>query len=99
TLLVATNPLLLYFANTGELYAYDVAFSAFLILLLVVRPARFPAVLFYLYGLAGAFRLSSVMLAAPVVLFVLWQEYQKDRSIASIAARLAAILLGVASWF
>jgi hypothetical protein len=81
TILVLTNPLFLFYTRTYEMYAYDTAFSAFLIILLLGRVGRFEMPLYFLYGLLGAFRLSSVALTLPIVLTVLAVRYflHKDK--------------------
>jgi hypothetical protein len=96
-LFVLTNPLLLYFGNCTELYAYDAAFSAFLVILLVV-PTRFEIGLYFLYGLLGSFRLSSFILTVPVVLTWLVIRYIRDRSLSRLLKDTVAIAIGMLAW-
>jgi hypothetical protein len=92
TILVITNPLFLFYTRTHEMYAYDTAFSAFLIILLLGRVGRFETPLYFLYGLLGAFRLSSVVLTLPIVLSVLAVRYFRHKDKRSLANMLAIIL-------
>ena len=97
-LLTLTNPLLLYFGNCSELYAYDAAFSAFIVILLVT-PTRFETGLYFLYGLLGSFRLSSFILTLPVVLIWLALRYVRDRSTSRLLQDSLAIAIGMLVWF
>ncbi len=97
--LVITNPVLLYFACTTGLYVYDAAFSAFLVLLLLVPPQRFKVVLYFLFGLFGAFRLSSFILTFPVVFVALCIRYARSKDITSFTSNSFAIVGGIAVWF
>ncbi|HET6400766.1 MAG TPA: hypothetical protein VFH95_05130 [Candidatus Kapabacteria bacterium] len=92
TILVITNPLFLFYTRTYEIYAYDTAFSAFLIILLLGRVGKFETPLYFLYGLLGAFRLSSVVLTLPIVLTVLVVRYFRHNDKRSLANMLAIIL-------
>jgi hypothetical protein len=96
--LTLSNPVLLYFACTGELYVYDAAFSAFLVLLLLVPPRRFATVLYFLYGLLGSFRLSSVILTFPIVLIVLFIRYRRTKHFLPVAIDIFAVLSGTLAW-
>ncbi len=96
--LLISNPLLLYFTCTTELYIYDAAFSAFLIVLFLVPPRRFETMLYFLYGLLGAFRLSSVILTFPVVLIVLYLRYRKTKTFWTLAMDIFAVLAGTLTW-
>jgi hypothetical protein len=98
-LLFTTNPLLLYFACTGELYAYDAAFSAFLVFLLLAAPRKWEFILFAIYGILGAFRISSFVLTFPVVFAVLIYRYSKTKETALFYGNLGAIVLGSVAWF
>lgn len=98
TALLATNPVLLYFACTTELYVYDAAFSAFLVLLLIAPPRRFEIALYFVYGLLGAFRLSSVILTFPVILISLLMHFYRDRSFLHLFQCSVAIVIGLLVW-
>ncbi len=99
SMLVITNPMLLYFSNTSELYAYDAAFSAFLVLMLMAPVGRSHLVLFFCYGLAGAFRTSSVLLSLPVVLVILAFHARQKNDFRLFSIRLVVIVLGWILWF
>jgi hypothetical protein len=98
TVLAVSNPLLLYFACTAELYVYDAAFSAFLVLLLLVPPRKFETALYFLYGLLGAFRLSSVILTFPVVFIALYMRYRREKTLQPLAMDVCAVMLGTLAW-
>ena len=53
SMLVITNPMLLYFSNTSELYAYDAAFSAFFVLMLMAPIWPEPLRSFFLLRTGG----------------------------------------------
>ncbi len=102
-LLVATNPLFLFYGCTSEVYAYDTAFSAFVVMLLLAAPSahagrRVEIFLFFLYGLLGAFRLSSVVLTMPVVLGFLLFRYVKSRE-KRYLMNILAVIMGTLCWF
>jgi hypothetical protein len=97
-LFVASNPLLLYFTCTGELYAYDVAFSAFVVVMLLAPPRKYSIALYFVYGLLGAFRLSSVILTLPVVVFVLALRYNRKRNTPQTLMNLIALVAGTGGW-
>ncbi len=97
SVLVLTNPLFLYYGSVTELYAYDSAFSAFLIVLLLVRPPR-SSLLFFVYGLLGSFRLSSFILTMPVVLLSFMIRYWKEENPRRLIRDLLGILMGLAVW-
>ena len=98
SVLVLTNPLLLYYGNTAELYAYDAAFSAFLVVLLLAPPKRYNSLRYFVFGLLGAFRLSSVILTLPVVLAVLTYRYYRTRNRRGLVGNLIALCLGILAW-
>lgn len=102
-LLVATNPLFLFYGCTSEIYAYDTAFGAFAVMLLLAAPSahagrRAEIFLFFLYGLLGAFRLSSVVLTMPVVLGLPLFRFVKSRE-KRYVLNFLAVIMGTLCWF
>lgn len=98
SLLVLTNPMLLYFTNTTEMYAYDAAFSAFLVVMLLSPSGRIQTLLFFAYGLAGAFRTSSIVLTFPFVIAMLLIRAYKMRDARPFATNMLAFGLGWIAW-
>jgi len=97
--LAATNTMFLYYGCSAELYAYDSAFSAFVVLLLTVREKRREPWLFFLYGLLGAFRLSSVVLTLPVVAVVLILRARSKKEWSGVLRNVVLFIVGFACWF
>lgn len=97
-LLIATNPLTLYYSSVSEVYAYDAAFSAFVVVLLLAPPRRYEIVLYFIYGLLGGFRLSSVMLTVPVVGLVLLFRALREHAWKPFGLKMGMITLGTLCW-
>jgi hypothetical protein len=98
SMLVVANPMFLYFSNTSEMYAYDAAFSALVVFMLLSPVSRIRWVLFFAYGLAGAFRPSSVLLTLPVVLLILVFQAHRRKDSRVFTSSVLAILLGWILW-
>lgn len=94
-LFAALNPLVLFYAATGETYTYDLAFSSCLVLALMsVKQERYKWV-WLVVGIAGGFRLSSIVFMYPVMLTI---SILNKASIRSIAVDHASLLVGVLLW-
>jgi hypothetical protein len=77
TLLLACNPVVIYYSTVSEIYIYDVFFSVFtLYLLLSLRPKYFPLVFFWL-GLALGLRFFSVILLAPAMTVAIYMRKER----------------------
>ena len=94
TMLAASNLLFLYYGSVGEMYVYDAAFSAFLVILLLVPTGRTELLLYVLYGILGSFRLSSVILTLPAVAVVQGIRLYRTRQFAPIIRNAGAFVLG-----
>jgi hypothetical protein len=100
TLLVVCNPVVLYYSSVTEIYIYDLFFSIGAIYLILSCKSRFVPLAFFLLGLAMGFRLSSVILLAPVIAIALY--FRADRkailSLRTITLSIPGFLLGMSVW-
>lgn len=97
-LLIATNPLTIYYSSVSEIYAYDAAFSGFVVYLLLASPKRWEFILYFFYGLLGAFRLSSFILTAPVVILFLVFRGRHSKEWRRYSSLAAMTVFGTAAW-
>ena len=100
TILIVSNPVVLYYAAVAEIYIYDLFFSVGILYAMSNWKAKFIPLAFFLLGIAMGFRLSSVILLFPVILFVLWQR-QERKEIFSFRIVLSSFLLlciGASVW-
>lgn len=98
SLLVLTNSLFLYYGSVGEMYDYDAAFSAFLVILLLVPSKRFEPFLYLIYGILGSFRLSSIILTLPIVSIVLGIRLYRTKKILPVLRDFLAVVCGTLLW-
>ncbi len=95
---MALNPLFLYFACISETYIFDALFSVGAFLLIFRASEKRSLVGWFMIGLLGGFRISSVVLMTPVLLIVQQIEHGRNDILKRAARSLAALLLGVAVW-
>ncbi|MDP4219446.1 MAG: glycosyltransferase family 39 protein [Bacteroidota bacterium] len=100
TLLVACNPVVLYYSSVAEIYIYDLFFSLGAMYLFMSCRRKLLPLAFVLLGVAMGFRFSSVILLAPVLAVVLWSRVDKREilSLRSIGLSILGLLLGIAVW-
>src|SRR5579883_460613 len=97
--LLVSNPVFLYYGCVAETYTYDAAFSAMVMLSALALGKKNLPWLWLLVGVAGGFRLSSVILLFPVIIFVLY--LRRDVKIFTrglLAACAVAFIAGAALW-
>lgn len=96
--LVATNPVLLYYASTGKIYPFDTAFSVlFVYLFLRIRPRFLPLAMFA-FGVSGGFRLSSVIAFFPVILSIYYLRRDEIQKLHSLLQSALAFIAGTLIW-
>ncbi|MFI5264272.1 MAG: protein O-mannosyl-transferase family, partial [Candidatus Kapaibacterium sp.] len=99
-LLVACNPVVLFYSSVGEIYIYDLFFStAILYLMMACRP-KFMPLAFFIIGVSMGFRLPSVILLAPVIAVVIYSRGDRKEvlSIRRIFPTLLSFVLGMCTW-
>jgi len=99
-LLITCNPLVLYYGSVSEIYIYDLFFSIGILYLVMACRAKFLPLAFFVIGMSMGFRLSSVVLLAPVIaLAVFFREDLKFFiSFKIITAIILSFLLGICTW-
>ncbi len=95
TLFAGLNPLVLFYGATGELYVYDLAFSSVFMLLVTSAKREQLKWVWLAFGIAGGFRLSSVVFLYPAMFAATWLRKEK---LSSIAAHHAFVALGMLVW-
>ena len=99
-LLVACNPVVLFYGSVGEIYIYDLFFStAILYLMTACRPKLMPLA-FFVLGVSMGFRLPSVILLAPVIVMALYfrSDIKEFFSVRRIALIMLSFVLGMCTW-
>lgn len=76
-LFAALNPLVLFYGATGELYVYDLAFSSVFMLWVTSAKREHLRWVWLAFGIAGGFRLSSVVFLYPAMLAATWLRKEK----------------------
>jgi hypothetical protein len=100
SVLAVLNPVLIYYASTGEIYAYDAAFSSFAVYALIASNKRSAPFVVFLLGAAGGFRLSAVVLLFPLVVTVFFvRRKELIPSVQYILKVIFAFGLGTIAWF
>lgn len=95
--LVAFNPMIWFYASTGEIYVFDVAFSALAILALRRSRLWLLPVTWFVIGLASGFRLSSFVLLYPA--FLLTEHLRAEAPVLrKRAIHQLCCVLGVLVW-
>ena len=99
-LLIACNPVVLFYGSVAEIYIYDLFFSiSVLYLMMICRPKLMPLT-FFVIGMSMGFRLSSVVLLAPAIAVAIsFRSDVKDFfSVRLIVAILLSFVLGICTW-
>jgi len=90
TLLVATNPLNWFYGSVTEVYSFDIAFSIFLILLLLNKKTIWLTPSLLAFG--AGFRASSAIILFPLFIYF-WYKYLKENK--RIIPLMFAFILGL----
>jgi hypothetical protein len=95
TIFAAISPIILFYGSTGEIYTFDLAVSnVFILAVTQVRRERLPWV-WLAFGVAGGFRLSSIMFMYPAMLAA--TVLRKERTASLIKDHIACVC-GVMLW-
>ncbi len=99
-LLIACNPVVLFYGSVGEIYIYDLFFSVAAIYLMLGCKPKFIPLAFFLIGLSMGFRLPSIILLAPVIVTILFVRSDREEflSLKNISLSLLTFVLGTLIW-
>jgi hypothetical protein len=95
---LALNPLFLYYACVSEIYIYDAFISALTFLLDFRTSEKRRYAGWFLIGILGGFRISSVILMTPVLLIAQQIEFGKEQIVPRTLRSVAMVVLGSAIW-
>ena len=96
---LAVNPLFWLYGATSENYAFDAMIAPLVVLLLLSTRRWWWLATGLLFGIAAGMRSTSLLLLAPVALYILYSRYRRKELIGADLLRLAGgALAGILAW-